>query len=76
MEIYREWLEETRPAPGPDDLRRPKWLKRPIGPEDTPSADDAWYVDGPVGRPERWDVETQSAATEDTDASSSTADDD
>ena len=75
MEIYREWLEQTRPAPGPKGLRRPKWLKRPIGPEDTPGKDDAWYVDGPVGRPERWDVDTQSTITENTD-SSSTADDD
>ncbi|MFC4247215.1 molybdopterin-dependent oxidoreductase [Natribaculum luteum] len=65
MEIYREWLEETKPAPGPNGLRRPKWLKRPISPPTSPGDDDAWYVDGPVGRPERWDVESQSARRDD-----------
>jgi anaerobic selenocysteine-containing dehydrogenase len=34
MEVYREWLEMTRPAPGPDNLRRPLWFKRPIRPEE------------------------------------------
>ena len=33
MAIYRKWLEKTRPAPGPDNLRRPLWLKRPLRPE-------------------------------------------
>ena len=28
MEVYREWLALTRPAPGPDNLRRPLWLSR------------------------------------------------
>ena len=32
MENYREWLKMTRPAPGPDGLRRPLWFKRPIKP--------------------------------------------
>ena len=64
MAIYREWLDETKPAPGPNGLRRPKWLKRPIAPPTTPGEDDAWYVDGPVGRPERWDPETQSTRTD------------
>jgi anaerobic selenocysteine-containing dehydrogenase len=32
MEIYREWLSMTRPAPGPDGLRRPLWLKRALKP--------------------------------------------
>ncbi len=32
MEIYREWLAKTRPAPGPDGLRRPLWLDRPLRP--------------------------------------------
>jgi anaerobic selenocysteine-containing dehydrogenase len=68
MEIYREWLEDTRPAPGPDGLRRPKWLKRPIAPSTDPGEDDAWYTDGPVGRPERWDPETLSAVTDDASA--------
>jgi anaerobic selenocysteine-containing dehydrogenase len=31
-EIYREWLSRTRPAPGPDGLRRPLWFDRPLRP--------------------------------------------
>jgi anaerobic selenocysteine-containing dehydrogenase len=31
-EIYREWMARTRPAPGPDGLRRPLWLDRPLRP--------------------------------------------
>ncbi|MEM4781656.1 MAG: formate dehydrogenase, partial [Halalkalicoccus sp.] len=65
FDIYRDWLEDTNPAPGPDGLRRPKWLKRPIAPPTTPGEDDAWYVDGPVGRHERWDAESRSAVQED-----------
>jgi anaerobic selenocysteine-containing dehydrogenase len=33
MQIYREWLALTRPAPGPGGLRRPLWFKRPLKPE-------------------------------------------
>lgn len=33
MENYREWLALTRPAPGPDGLRRPLWFKRPLKPD-------------------------------------------
>jgi hypothetical protein len=32
MEVYREWLARTRPAPGPGGLRRPLWLDRPLRP--------------------------------------------
>lgn len=32
-EIYREWLALTRPGPGPEGLRRPLWLGRPLKPE-------------------------------------------
>jgi anaerobic selenocysteine-containing dehydrogenase len=32
MEVYREWLARTRPAPGPGGLRRPLWLNRPLRP--------------------------------------------
>jgi hypothetical protein len=64
MEIYREWLDEANPAPGPDGLRRPKWLKRPIAPPTEDGDDDAWYVGGPVGRPERWDVDARTATTD------------
>ncbi len=38
MEVYREWLKMTRPAPGPNGLRRPLWLKRPLRP-----VDEAYY---------------------------------
>ncbi len=31
-EIYKEWLEKTRPAPGPDNLRRPLWFARAVRP--------------------------------------------
>jgi anaerobic selenocysteine-containing dehydrogenase len=33
MEIFREWLKMTRPAPGPGNLRRPLWFPRPVKPE-------------------------------------------
>lgn len=33
MEKYREWMKMTRPAPGPDGLRRPLWFKRPLKPD-------------------------------------------
>jgi anaerobic selenocysteine-containing dehydrogenase len=32
-ENYKEWLNMTRPAPGPDKLRRPLWFKRPLSPQ-------------------------------------------
>lgn len=28
--VYKEWLNKTRPAPGPQGLRRPLWLNRPL----------------------------------------------
>ncbi len=39
FEIYKEWMSLTRPAPGPDGLRRPLWLNRPLRP-----IDEAFYV--------------------------------
>jgi anaerobic selenocysteine-containing dehydrogenase len=33
MEVYRQWLEKTRPAPGPGGLRRPLWFLRAIKPD-------------------------------------------
>ncbi|MDQ3171471.1 MAG: molybdopterin-dependent oxidoreductase [Acidobacteriota bacterium] len=30
--LYLEWLEKTRPAPGPGGLRRPLWFDRPLRP--------------------------------------------
>ena len=32
MEVYRKWLAMARPAPGPDGLRRPLWMKRALRP--------------------------------------------
>ena len=31
-EAYKEWMHNTRPAPGPDGLRRPLWFDRPLRP--------------------------------------------
>jgi anaerobic selenocysteine-containing dehydrogenase len=31
-EIYKEWMSQTRPAPGPGGLRRPSWFDRPLRP--------------------------------------------
>ena len=31
-EVYLEWKEKTRPAPGPGGLRRPLWMNRPLKP--------------------------------------------
>ncbi len=33
-EVYRQWLALTRPGPGPDNLRRPLWMNRPLRPVD------------------------------------------
>ena len=35
MEHYRKWLDMTRPAPGPDGLRRPLWFKRALRPDES-----------------------------------------
>lgn len=32
-QVYKEWLALTRPAPGPDGLRRPLWMPRPVKPD-------------------------------------------
>ena len=39
MEHYRNWLDMTRPAPGPDGLRRPLWFKRALRP-----AEETFYI--------------------------------
>ena len=39
MEVFRKWLDMTRPAPGPDGLRRPLHLNRPLRP-----VDEAYYI--------------------------------
>tara|TARA_Y100000758_G_scaffold97739_1_gene67644 strand:- start:505 stop:2931 length:2427 start_codon:yes stop_codon:yes gene_type:complete len=33
-ELYKELLAQTRPAPGPNNLRRPLWFSRPVRPTD------------------------------------------
>lgn len=33
FQIYKEWMANTRPAPGPGGLRRPLWMNRPLRPE-------------------------------------------
>jgi hypothetical protein len=38
-EVYKKWLRKTRPAPGPDNLRRPLWLPRSYKP-----APEAYYL--------------------------------
>jgi len=30
--VYEEWRALTKPAPGPEGLRRPLWLGRPMNP--------------------------------------------
>jgi anaerobic selenocysteine-containing dehydrogenase len=37
--VWEEWRAKTRPAPGPDGLRRPAWLNRPLRP-----AEAAWRI--------------------------------
>jgi anaerobic selenocysteine-containing dehydrogenase len=32
MEVFREWMAEARPAPGPGGLRRPLWFNRAVKP--------------------------------------------
>jgi len=32
MEVFREWLALTKPAPGPGGLRRPLWINRAVRP--------------------------------------------
>jgi len=31
-EVFHRWLQYTRPAPGPNNLRRPLWMMRPLKP--------------------------------------------
>ena len=31
-QAYRDWMDKTRPAPGPGGLRRPMWFDRPLRP--------------------------------------------
>ena len=34
-EIYKKWLDMTRPAPGPNGLRRPLWFSRALKPDES-----------------------------------------
>jgi anaerobic selenocysteine-containing dehydrogenase len=40
FEVYKKWLTLARPAPGPNGLRRPLWMKRALRP-----AEETFYVD-------------------------------
>ncbi|RMF85760.1 MAG: formate dehydrogenase [Nitrospinota bacterium] len=42
FQVYQEWLQMTRPAPGPNGLRRPLWLIRPVRP-----APEAYLMSSP-----------------------------
>jgi anaerobic selenocysteine-containing dehydrogenase len=48
FEVYKQWLAMARPAPGPEGLRRPLWLARPLRP-----ADEMFYVKNGVGGGDR-----------------------
>ncbi len=39
-EVYKKWLDMTRPAPGPDNLRRPLWFARALKP-----AKETFYIE-------------------------------
>jgi anaerobic selenocysteine-containing dehydrogenase len=39
FQMYKDWLKMTRPASGPNGLRRPLWLDRPLRP-----AEEAFYL--------------------------------
>jgi anaerobic selenocysteine-containing dehydrogenase len=39
-EVYKEWLDMARAAPGPGGLRRPMWFSRPVRP-----ADEAYRIE-------------------------------
>jgi anaerobic selenocysteine-containing dehydrogenase len=39
FEVYKKWQAMTRPAPGPDGLRRPLWMKRALRP-----AEETFYI--------------------------------
>jgi anaerobic selenocysteine-containing dehydrogenase len=40
FQVYEHWLKKTRPAPGPDGLRRPLWFSRAVRP-----ANEAYRID-------------------------------
>lgn len=43
MEVYRKWLEMARPAPGPNNLRRPLWMNRALRPDES-----MFYINEPT----------------------------
>ncbi len=53
FEQYKKWMAMTRPAPGPNGLRRPLWMKRALRP-----AEETFYINGkPEKKPEEEKVE-------------------
>ena len=47
-EIYKEWLKRTRPAPGPNGLRRPLWFARAVRP-----ATETYFIKDANGQDEK-----------------------
>ncbi len=45
-EVYRRWLDLTRPAPGPGGLRRPLWLPRAYKPDPESYRLEDWTSEG------------------------------
>ena len=50
-EVYKEWLAMTRPAPGPNGLRRPLWFKRPLRPQE-----DMYYMSKVEAKPDKTEI--------------------
>ena len=40
FQVFKDWLAKTRPAPGPDGLRRPLWFPRALRP-----VDETYYIE-------------------------------
>ena len=51
-ELYRQWLAKARPGPGPDGLRRPLWLARPVKPAATAYRAPTEGTEGPASGPQ------------------------
>jgi anaerobic selenocysteine-containing dehydrogenase len=45
FEVYQNWKQLAHPGPGPEGLRRPLWLKRPVRPDEKVFHVDAARVD-------------------------------
>ena len=54
-EVYKEWLRMTRPAPGPNGLRRPLWFNRPLRPQE-----ELYYLESQEAQTVETEAETES----------------